>query len=112
MVITFTCPCGNNDPAQTVDYDGAIGYEATICKQCAAIHDHNGIHYADDWSRKLAGHKPVIKYRIKNANGTYMNAGTGLDSWFTLEKARSLVNYDRGQIIVENDGLQDLWEIL
>lgn len=40
------------------------------------------------------------------------NAGTGEDSWFTLQKARSLVNYEIGQRIVEHDGVNILWEIL
>ena len=25
------------------------------------------------------------KYRIQNENGTFLNAGTGLESWFTLD---------------------------
>ncbi len=53
-----------------------------------------------------------MKYRIQNSNGTYLNAGTGLDSWFTLDQARKLVNYDEGQRIVEHNGVDILWEIL
>ena len=49
-------------------------------------------------------------YRIQNANGTYLNAGTGIDSWFTLERARELVNYDNEQRIIESDGVNILWE--
>jgi len=56
--------------------------------------------------------KQEIKYRIQNANGTFLNAGTGLDSWFTLDKAKSLVNYEIGQRIVEHDGVNVLWEVL
>lgn len=52
-----------------------------------------------------------MKYRIKKADGRYLNAGTGLDSWFTLETARQLVNREAGEIIVENDGMNDLWEV-
>lgn len=52
-----------------------------------------------------------VKYRIQNANGTFLNAGTGEDSWFTLEVARKLVDYDKGQRIVEHDGVNLLWEI-
>ena len=44
-------------------------------------------------------------YRIKNSNGTYLNAGTGLNSWFNLSIARELVNYSKGQKIV------DKWDI-
>jgi len=51
-----------------------------------------------------------LSYRIQNENGTYLNAGTGEDSWFSLEKARQLVNYDKGQRIVEHDGMNILWE--
>lgn len=50
------------------------------------------------------------KYRIQNENGTFLNAGTGLESWFTLEDARKIVS--EGQIIVEHDGVNVLWEIL
>ena len=51
-------------------------------------------------------------YRIQNANGTILNAGIGIDSWFTLEQARKLVDYDKGQRIIESDGVNILWEIL
>ena len=53
-----------------------------------------------------------MKYRIQNQDGTLLNAGTGKDSWFTLEDARKLVNYEIGQRIVEHDGVNILWEIL
>ena len=49
-------------------------------------------------------------YRIQNANGTYLNAGTEEESWFTLETARGLVNRDNGQRIVEHNGVDILWE--
>lgn len=49
-------------------------------------------------------------YRIQNENGTFFNAGTGLDSWFTLEDARDVVDYDKGQRIIESDGVNILWE--
>jgi hypothetical protein len=52
------------------------------------------------------------KYRILTADKKILNAGTGLDSWFTLEKARQLVNYEKGEIIIEHDGVNILWEIL
>lgn len=53
-----------------------------------------------------------MRYRIQWADATFLNAGTGLDSWFTLEDARKLVNYELGQRIVESDGVNILWEIL
>lgn len=55
--------------------------------------------------------KKAIRFRIQNANGTFLNAGTGLDSWFTLEAARKLVNYEIGQRIIESDGVSVLWEV-
>ena len=54
----------------------------------------------------------MFKYRIQNADGTFLNAGTGEDSWFTLEDARALVNYEIEQRIVESDGFYILWETL
>ena len=59
------------------------------------------------------GYKSEImkaNYRIQNANGTMLNAGTDEGSWFTLETARNLVDYDNGQRIVESDGVNILWE--
>lgn len=50
-------------------------------------------------------------YRIKNANGTFRNAGTDAPSWFNLETARALVNYSQGEQIVEHNGIDVLWEI-
>jgi hypothetical protein len=52
------------------------------------------------------------KYRIQNGDGTFLNAGTGKESWFTLDQARTIVNYIEGQRIVESDGVNILWEIL
>ena len=40
------------------------------------------------------------EYRIQNSDGTFLNAGTGLDSWFTIEEARKIVNYEIGQKIL------------
>lgn len=52
-----------------------------------------------------------MKYRIQNQDGTFLNAGTGIDSWFSLEEARKLVDYNTGQKIVEHDGTNVLWEV-
>jgi hypothetical protein len=49
-------------------------------------------------------------YRIRKADGTFLNAGTDFGSWFTLKQAREIVNYDAGQQIVESDGVNILWE--
>jgi hypothetical protein len=43
--------------------------------------------------------KDQYKYRIKKPCGRYVNAGTGLPSWFTLDQARKLVKSD--QMILE-----------
>ena len=52
-----------------------------------------------------------MKYRIQTADGKILNAGTGLESWFSLDHARTLVNYDEGQRIIESDGVNILWEV-
>jgi hypothetical protein len=49
-------------------------------------------------------------YRIQNSNGTYLNAGTDKESWFTLDAARLEVDYNKGQRIVEHNGMDVLWE--
>jgi hypothetical protein len=55
--------------------------------------------------------KMKCPYRIKKADGRFLNAGTDLPSWFNLEQARKLVNRDAGEIIVESDGVNILWEV-
>lgn len=54
----------------------------------------------------------MLKYRIQKADGRFLNAGTGENSWFTLEQARQLCNYSEGQRIIESDGVSVLWEVL
>jgi hypothetical protein len=66
-------------------------------------------HYKD--CEPLKAKSKNIKYRIKKDDGTFLNAGTGENSWFTLDDARKLVDYSKGQIIVESDGMNELWEI-
>jgi hypothetical protein len=56
--------------------------------------------------------KNYIKHVQVKENGKFKNAGTGNDSWFTLDKARKLVNYEKGEMIVESDGVNILWEVL
>ena len=56
--------------------------------------------------------KMKLAYRIINPNRTIYNAGTGLPSWFTLEEARKIVDYSKGQMIYESDGVNLLWQIL
>lgn len=49
------CPCGNKDPKEFKEYDGALGYEAVVCKKCGRFDDYNGSHEADAWSRSFVG---------------------------------------------------------
>lgn len=51
-------------------------------------------------------------YRIQTKEGKIKFAGTGQDSWFTLDKARELVNYSEGERIIESNGVDILWEVL
>ena len=60
---------------------------------------------------KEGGDLKKVKYRIQNEDGRFLNAGTGIDSWFNLEDARKLVDYEAGQRIVEHDGVSVLWEV-
>jgi hypothetical protein len=55
--------------------------------------------------------KSPIKYRIFTADGRVKYAGTDSPSWFTLDKARELVNRDKGETIYENNGVDNLWEV-
>ena len=52
MVIKFECSCGNKDPKKTYFYDGALGYEATICTCCGRYYDYSGEHEADKFSKR------------------------------------------------------------
>jgi hypothetical protein len=56
--------------------------------------------------------KNEYNFRIKKPCGRFVNAGTGLPSWFTLDQARKLVKPD--QIILEFCPVTNeiLWEIL
>lgn len=40
------------------------------------------------------------EHRIQLANGTFLNAGTGEPSWFTIDEARQVVDRSAGQIIL------------
>lgn len=56
--------------------------------------------------------KKDIKYRILTKDRKIKYAGTGRDSWFTLEKAKSLVNRKNGEMIYEFDAEgRPMWEI-
>lgn len=51
------------------------------------------------------------KYKIRRQDGTFVNNGTDLPSWFDLETARKTVDYSKGEQIVEHNGVDVLWEI-
>jgi hypothetical protein len=51
-------------------------------------------------------------YRIQNEDGTFLNVGTDLASWFNLEDARKTVSHKKGQRIIEHNGYSILWEVL
>ena len=52
-------------------------------------------------------------YRILNADRTVKFTGTETGSWFTLERAKELVDYSAGEMIYEYDNNGNrLWEVL
>lgn len=54
MVTQFTClHCGNSDTQKVHQYDGAVGYEALICKECGIYCDSAGWHERDEWSNQF-----------------------------------------------------------
>lgn len=54
-IVKFKCKCGNTDPKKVFAYDGAMGYEALICKCCGRYYDHvgTGEHEKDLWSEQF-----------------------------------------------------------
>ncbi len=53
-----------------------------------------------------------INYRIVTEDYRIKYAGTGHDSWFTLDKARKLVDYSKGEMIYEYNHNGDMiWEV-
>ena len=60
--ISFEClNCGTTDVNNAKYYDGALGYEATMCKRCGATHDQYGMNVADEMSLKYVGLKVAPK---------------------------------------------------
>jgi hypothetical protein len=51
------------------------------------------------------------KLRILNADKTFLNANTGLDSWFTRAEAKELCDYSKGQKIVRHNGMRICEEV-
>lgn len=64
MITKFDCRCGNKDPQLAYAYDGALGYEALVCKVCGRYYDQLGEHLADDWSEQFMVH-PGAKTKHK-----------------------------------------------
>lgn len=55
--------------------------------------------------------KIKTSFRIETAEKKIKFAGTGENSWFTLDEARKLVDYSKGERIVESNGVEILWEV-
>ena len=64
-----------------------------------------------DFAKKYYQTNKKLKYRIRRKDGTYLNAGSDYPSWFNLEEARKEVNREKGEQIVEHDGVNVLWEV-
>lgn len=58
--------------------------------------------------------KPKSNYRIHKKCGRIKYAGTGIDSWFTLEDAKKDVDYSAGEMIMEYNmkTMEPMWEAL
>jgi hypothetical protein len=58
--------------------------------------------------------KNPVRYRIHTEKRRIKYAGTGSDSWFTLEQAKKLVDTKKGEAIYEYDlrTMNPLWEVL
>jgi hypothetical protein len=55
----------------------------------------------------------ICNYRIVKHDGAFLGAGRDdMPSWFTLEKAREIVDYSKGEKIVQHDGMNIIWEVL
>jgi hypothetical protein len=48
-----------------IHYDGALGYEAFICRQCGVYFDYTeGEHPADDWSLSFLPKKNIERFPV------------------------------------------------
>ena len=64
MITKFDCKCGNTDTSKVHEYDGAVGYEALVCKVCGTYYDHTGEHPADDFSKQFIIVEPTLRQLI------------------------------------------------
>ena len=57
--------------------------------------------------------KDKRKYKILNSDLKVQYTGTIKGSWFTLEEARRIVDYDKGEMIYEYSGgfTDRLWQV-
>jgi len=53
MLISARCKCGNDNKNNFFEYEGSLGYEAIICKECCGYFDNDGEHEADEWSKEF-----------------------------------------------------------
>ncbi len=53
---------------------------------------------------EMTKHWLDYKLRILNSDGTILNANTDLNSWFSVNEARELCNYEIGQRIFRHNG--------
>ena len=64
-ILSGNCPhCKSDLSKHGTSYDGAIGYQAMICRNCGWYWDHQGIYEKDDWSEKVmrSGKSSVTAY--------------------------------------------------
>ena len=67
----------------------------------------------DDIRYNDGGRINKAKYRILNSDGRIKYTGTEMGSWFTLEKAKQIVDYSQGEMIYEYDNNGErLYEVL
>jgi transcription elongation factor Elf1 len=70
MITAFDCVCGNKDASKAKFYDGALGYEAIICKVCGTTYDFDNegkprTNPPDEWSRNFVGLKSLKVKKTK-----------------------------------------------
>lgn len=58
------------------------------------------LEYTEERGGICSGRTMKQEHRIQLANGTFLNAGTGEPSWFTIDEARQVVDRSAGQIIL------------
>jgi hypothetical protein len=67
-IIEFDCACGATSTSDAQYYDGALGYEAFVCKRCGRYSDEFGEHESDTWSRAFVGLENKIAATPRHEN--------------------------------------------